>query len=336
MGHRANLVVVYKDHYEHYYCHWCSTSIPQDVFWGPELTFAYIKSQERITNHRWLNETFAEGGVLVDTYRKVLLLFGGQDMLYDIPLRRLYLQLLAKVWEDWQVRWAWDEIAEIGTYVGVRRDEFMSNTSDQDDYPSLHALEEKQWTSVICSIRYDDGSLKLYAESVAYPDMLLKAGTDLIASAAHVIAHDVLPLHEWDLESFPLGGLHIDIPRRQLSYWSACDGDLRETLQPRWQDWDIVWLKDAYEKHLELAEYKFTLPDISEDKLLSLLRGTVMSTRRHGGLLIKDMIAESVNEGKQVQVNPYALIDHQQSLATDEKERIFEAAVTKWKTKPHG
>jgi hypothetical protein len=336
MGHRANLVIVYEDHYELYYCHWCSSSIPQDVFWGPETTIAYIKNQERVAFDNWLNNTFAEGGVLMDTYRKVLLVYGGQDILYDIPLRRLYLQLLAKVWEDWQVRWAWGEIAEIGTYVGVGRDKFTSRTLEQEEYTGLHALEDKQWTSVICSIRNDDGSLKLYPESIAFPDMLLNAGTDLIASAAHVVAHEVLPLHEWGLQSFPLGGLHIDIPRRQLSYWSARDGDLSETLQPRWPDWDIVWLKDAYEKHRELAEHKFTLPDISEDILLSLLRGIVMSARRHGGELIKDMIVRSLKEGERVQVNPSSLIDHQQNLAADEKERIFEDAVTRWKAKRHG
>ena len=73
--------------------------------------------QRKLDDSSWFDEVWAEGGVVVDWDNRTLLLFGGEDIVSDISLRRLSLKLLAVVWQNWKIKWTYEEIADIADYV---------------------------------------------------------------------------------------------------------------------------------------------------------------------------------------------------------------------------
>ena len=96
MGHRANLIVVRAGGYDLYYSHWAANTLPRDLFWGPAHALAFARAQRPADD--WLDDVWAEGGAVIDPGARVLRLFGGEDLASDVPLRRLYLRLLAAVY----------------------------------------------------------------------------------------------------------------------------------------------------------------------------------------------------------------------------------------------
>ena len=97
MGQRANLAIKKIQGYDLYYCHWCANSLPHDLFWGAAHTEEFIRAQRPVGHDKWLDTVWAEGGAVLDPLDQTLLFFGGGDILYEVPLRRLYLRLMQVV-----------------------------------------------------------------------------------------------------------------------------------------------------------------------------------------------------------------------------------------------
>src|SRR5262249_14127948 len=98
VGQRANPVLVEGGEDQLFYSHWCANTLPRDLFRGPGHAVAFIRMQRAVDDSGWLDEVWAEGGAVIDLDRRYFLLYGGEDVLYDVPLRRIYLRLLAQVW----------------------------------------------------------------------------------------------------------------------------------------------------------------------------------------------------------------------------------------------
>ncbi len=127
MGQRANLIVVGEADYELYYSHWRANMLNRDLFWGPKHALAFIRPQRsRADGADWLDDVWAEGGALMDPGRCLLLWWGGEDVLHEVPLRRLQLELMANPWQGWDVRWAHEGIADLADHVGVPRAQVLS------------------------------------------------------------------------------------------------------------------------------------------------------------------------------------------------------------------
>ena len=94
MGQRAVLIIAENEKYEIYYDHWCANTLDSYLFWGPEEAVSFIRKHDPEKGY-WLNDVWCEGAVLVDLDKKKLLFFGGEDIIYEIPLGRGYLELLA-------------------------------------------------------------------------------------------------------------------------------------------------------------------------------------------------------------------------------------------------
>src|SRR5437868_3224543 len=98
MGQRANLVIVESGGYSLFYSHWRANTLARDLFWGQSYAEAFIRAQQRVNDGSWLNDVWAEGGVVLDHDARTLLFFGGEDIYYEVPLRRVYLRLMQIVW----------------------------------------------------------------------------------------------------------------------------------------------------------------------------------------------------------------------------------------------
>ncbi|HJW92891.1 MAG TPA: hypothetical protein VJ901_04675 [Thermoanaerobaculia bacterium] len=106
MGQRANLIVIEHGQRTVYYDHWCANRLDDELFWGPEEALHFIRQREPAGDGGWLDEVWCEGAALLDLDRRDLLFFGGEDVLYDVRLRRVHLDLLRRQWDGWTVRWA--------------------------------------------------------------------------------------------------------------------------------------------------------------------------------------------------------------------------------------
>jgi hypothetical protein len=128
MGQRANLILIERGQREMYYTHWRANTLDRDLFWGPDHAARFIRAQQARTH--WLDEVWAEGGAVLDRDAHVLLMFGGEDVRIDVSLRRVYLDLLRHVWSGWDVRWAYEGIADVADYVGHPREAVLTNEFD--------------------------------------------------------------------------------------------------------------------------------------------------------------------------------------------------------------
>ena len=118
--------------------------------------------QRKVDDSGWLDDVWAEGGAVIDWDNKVFLLFGGEELLWDVPLRRIYLQLVGYVWQDWTIRWAYEGIADIAEYVHYPRSQVIREYQEENYEYDLTPPEEESWTNVVGSVIYNDKSLCLY------------------------------------------------------------------------------------------------------------------------------------------------------------------------------
>jgi hypothetical protein len=239
MGQRANLILVEGREYQLFYSHWCANTLPRNLFWGPQHAAAFIRIQRAVDDSGWLDEVWAEGGALLDLDRKHFLLYGGEDVLYDVPLRRVYLELLGQVWKGWSVRWAFEGIADLADYVGYPRDRVLSNDDQESTDDTSAPPAQKDWTDLVASARFDDGTVCLYplAGDVA---TYLSSGPKLVENLRKADGHPELHLDEWTKE-FPGGGFHLDLLAQRLEFWVARDApDIGKRVGRAWPGWETL------------------------------------------------------------------------------------------------
>lgn len=337
MGHRANLVLVEDGNYRLFYCHWCAITIPSDIFWGPHYAIPFVQTQQKMEADEsgWLDEIWSEGGVLVDSDRRHVLVYGGDGLHYDIPLRRLYMELLRLAWPGWTAKWAFDGITEIAEYVGYDIPE--SDLLGEDDSIQLDPPEEKHEVDTIGSFIFEDDSLRLFALPQFGPSELLKAGPPLIEAAKDRPGFESLKLAEWlKPGAFPVGGFHVDVPSKQIVYWSASSHDKLRRMQAAWPGWDVRWLEDRYEEHLALTRGKLIFPSYAVDDLLPKLERQLLGDSSHAIKFFQALIGRMSEEGKDMQVNPSALGDQPQEITVAVRKQLFDDLVERWKSGQSG
>jgi len=190
MGQRANLAIGNASSYELFYSHWCANTLPRDLFWGPGHALDFISQQRAVDqSDGWLDTIWAEGGAVLDQEKRLFLLYGGCDLLYDVPLRRVYLELLAEAWVDWEIRWAFEGIVEIAEYLGVDRKNLIAVSDDSTDHSTDNATllsppQERDWLQCIGSIK-SDSKLRIYPLGGMPIDYLL-AGPQIVAASKDI------------------------------------------------------------------------------------------------------------------------------------------------------
>ena len=202
MGHRANLIVVRDGRYDLRYSHWAANTLPRDLFWGPDHGVAFTEAQPAAGDDGWLDNVWAEGGSVINTDARVFRLFGGEDLQYDVPLRRLYLALLAAVWQGWDVGWAHEGIADLADHAGYPRDRVLTAKPDEGFTPDLRPPEQPDWVDFVGSVRLSDGRHKHLPLAGNVADcMLLELRTMLLREPGRSPAETVLWFAEHEREA---------------------------------------------------------------------------------------------------------------------------------------
>jgi hypothetical protein len=250
MGQRANLVIVERGKWKLYYDHWCANRLHIELFWGPDIATEYIEQRQPCVDREdWLDEVWCEGGAIVDYDRKVLVWYGGEDILNDIPLRRAFLLLLGQQWRDWEVRWAHEGIVEIGTYLGFPPGKFLVDRLPDAAEAAVRLLDEyPEDNNLLLTLRR--GGITLAARAFGTEESL-ELGVEQFPILEALCRSEHI---EWT-GGPPTIGLHIDSDKQSISYWYAHP---REAIEERvgrgWPGWNTKWLKDRYEEQLLMSD----------------------------------------------------------------------------------
>jgi hypothetical protein len=327
MGQRANLVIVSGGRAELFYSHWRANTLDVDLFWGPPYATAFVRAQQGGAEVRWLDDVWAEGGAVIDHDRRVLLFFGGEDVMYDVPRRRLHLALMARLWRGWDVRWAYGDIADIAAYVGVPKETVLA-AEDDPEPTDLSPPAERGWVNVAVTVRRGDGSCRVYPSHDLIDD-LARAGPGLLAAAAARDGERHVRWSDWTT-TFPQAGLHADEPERTVEFWQADPGVECAARAARcWPGWTVRFHGDHYEWHAPRAGGALEYPTPDPAALANEIRDRLLRPAgRSGADLMLDLTARLRDEGKgEVTANPHALEDAQLDLSEATKIELLEAAL---------
>ncbi len=327
MGQRANLVLVREEGFDLYYTHWAANTLPNDLFWGPSHAVRFIEAQRgREQGAEWLDEVWAEGGAVLDPGRRVLLLYGGEDVLHDVPRRRVHLELMRERWSGWDLGWAHEGIADLAEYVGVPRETGLvpSDAVEPDWTYELTPPKDRSWTSAVVSVLDGVGQLRLLPTD----DRLEDAVTDprFLPKALSAAGPDRCDLGDWT-SSFPGSGAHVDVRRRRLELWNAPDKPdvIARATRALPEGWTFAWHRDRFEAQLESTDGALAFPAFDDAELVDRCRRSLLTPHRPIDVL--GIMGRVAGEGSKVEVNPYALRDDRPAVDPDSLARLFEEAV---------
>lgn len=328
MGQRANLILVRNGAYALYYSHWCANRLPTDLFWGEEYAVQFIEMQSRVDESGWLDDVWAEGGAVLDLDKKKLILYGGEVIKYDIPLRNLYLNLIGKVWHGWDIEWAHEGIIDLATYVGYPKEKVLTSSEDDIYGPSLAPPEEKNWVDTVASVKFSQTELLLFPLCGGV-DVFLLYGPDLINKIDKSYGYKRITLDEWS-HDFPVGGFHIEILSRRLEFWHANDiPNISHRLQAKWSGWEVIDHYSHYETQYKSTNGLLQFQDIHPQQLLERLKDILLEESSNPLDALAYMVKKEADEGRTVEINPHALRNDRFELPRQVREEILEAAISK-------
>jgi hypothetical protein len=152
---------------------------------------------------------WAGGGALIDLDRRRLLFFG-ESLMVDMPIRRALMTVLAELWPDFEIGWAYDGTMELAGYVGATLRE-----SHWDKKPTVRLASDRNELCHLVSVVNRTGELRMWPLYWHFGKAWL--GPKLL---------DVLPGHGvkyLGLNMIPEGGVHIDVSSRTVGAWQTAD-----------------------------------------------------------------------------------------------------------------
>ncbi len=156
VGNRANFVIVKDQEWQLYYSHWAGYRILDALIGGPQLALRYTKSLRQCAKDQWVDQLWADGGAVVDLDRRRVLFFG-DELMARMQERRALVSVLAAVWPDYAIRWAYDGTAELAGYVGV---ELPPHTWDKQ--PKLRLARDRNALCHLVSVVDATGQLRMW------------------------------------------------------------------------------------------------------------------------------------------------------------------------------
>lgn len=327
MGQRANLIIIRNTAYELFYSHWCANTLPNDLFWGEAYALKFIEMQARVDESGWLDDVWAEGGAVLDLKRKKLILYGGEEIQYDIPLRNLYLKLMSNTWHGWDIQWAHRGIVDLATYVGYPKEKVVTGAKDDRNDISLAPPEEKNWVNTVASVKFSDNELLLFP-LCAEVDVYLSYGPELIKNIDKSNGYKSISLDEWSME-FPTGGFHMDLGSKRLAFWHAHDMPNKpQELHLDWSDWEVIDHYSDYETQYICTNGMLKFKETSQHDLLEKLKRILLKESSNPLDTVEYFVKKESDAGRTVEMSPHALRYNGNELPMKVREEILNSAIT--------
>lgn len=316
MGSRANYVIVDEQGWRLYYSHWGAARVDAQLAAGPAYARRFIEQQQPCAQTDWLDNFWAEGGVLMDTVARRLLLFGGSEIMDRIDARRAYLALLGQTWPGWAVSWAYKGITEIASYVdvvlvddppGVSADRALVTEPEPDE------MAEGSWA--LLTVRSDADGVRAWALAAYGEAHPVWGGERLLA---------VLPGPDRARQAFdgrpPAYGLHLDVPGRWLGWWAVGIAGPYELVAPQWPGWRVEFWQDRYEEQVEACAGAVRLPAVDPLRGLAEIEEYLAAEHHDPVQQVLSFFGEFGGPG--LKVNP-AVAAHVDVEADDGERRIL-------------
>jgi hypothetical protein len=249
MGNRANYVIVKDGDWQLYYSHWAGCRMLDALIGGPELALRYAQSLRHCEKCEWTDPLWADGGAVVDLDRRRLLFFG-DELMVGMAERRAMMTVLAAVWPDYAVGWAYDGTVELAGYVGA---ELPPDTSE-----TRPPLELAHYRNALCHlVSVVDDADKVRMWPLRWDVSPSWHGPALI---------DKLPgrgVRRLTLGVIPSGGVHIDVSRKTLGAWQTADTTgVFQALPELWRGWQTECWEDRFEEQGLRCDGALRLPEL--------------------------------------------------------------------------
>jgi hypothetical protein len=163
------------------------------------------------------------------------------------------MTVLAALWPDYAIGWAYDGTAELAAYVGV---ELRSDTWDRQ--PTLQLAQDPNELCHLVSVVDATGQLRMWPLWWH----LSKAwhGPELM---------DKLPgrgVRKLTLGKIPEGGVHVDVPRKTLGAWQTADTmGVFQALPDVWRGWQTEIWEDRFEEQVRHCNGALRVPELDLD-----------------------------------------------------------------------
>jgi hypothetical protein len=249
MGNRANIVVVENHDWQLYYSDWAGCRILDALIGGPDAALRYVRSLQHCSKAEWTDPMWADGGALIDLDRRRLLFFG-EELMVEMPVRRALMTVLAELWPGFEIGWAYDGTTELAGYVGATLRE-----SRWDRKPTIRPTHDRDVLCHLVSVVNAVGQLRMWplywdlSEAWRGPQLL-----------------DVLPgrgLKKLALNMIPEGGVHIDVGAKTVGAWQTADGmGIFQALPELWSGWQTECWEDRYEEQVARCGGSLRVPDL--------------------------------------------------------------------------
>lgn len=326
MGQRANLVIVKQDGYDLYYNHWCANTLPRDLFWGPEHAISFIQTQNKVEQTDWLDDIWAEGGAVIDEAKKLLLFYGGEEEQSNIPYRRLFLELMQRVWGEWEIQWAHEGIVDLAEYVGVPREKVLAGKDDDLISADLEPPEEKEWVDTIASIRFEDEDVLIFPLYGGIEGCLLH-GAELLRNCNKSFGYKQFNIDEWTSD-FPSSGFHIDAMEQRIEIWHGDEfSNIIHRLKEKWPGWEIREHNDQFEMHAQITAGALQFPKVDSTKILSEIKSSLLRATVNPLNTLSSLVKRMHQDGKEVKVSPSAYMHGNYNIPEITREEILRHAI---------
>lgn len=327
MSHRGNLVIADEAGYTVRNCH-CALALLQLMFWGPQFALNYILDRQETGS--WYDIVHDEGSVFIDLHKRIVILYGGEFISDHLPHRQLYLQLMSHVWDGWDIRWGYQGLIDI--FNQLKSHPFDLTREGYSDYyaPSLSELEDDglidEWPEAVISIKFADDDLRVqYAND---PYLLLQHGDTVIEKMREV---STLRELKWEHNEpqFPREGVHIDVPEKCIYFWSSNTIYRPTEFGRKWKEWEFVWLKDNYQKHIEFTHNRLKLEIPSDEEALQHLKAYLLIEITLDDIRGKEDFYDVESHG--IKVPDYSTFYVDKLPPIEERTKIFDDAVKAWR-----
>ncbi|MGI5238679.1 hypothetical protein [Dactylosporangium sp. CA-139066] len=238
MGSRVNYVVVRSGEYTVYSLGGGSgEAIDYSFATGPDVVLRWLANLGECADGQWFSDVMSDGGVLIDVDRRVLLLFNRPYNL--MRYRAAMLQAYAATWPGWEIRWAYDGVADLMAYVGV--DPVAAHDDDGPEPTERNEFGPDDPVAAVVTIRGADGRVRLYGLNPDKAWRRWRMGPDLVEWVA---AGPELPE---SATNPPTAGLDLDPATRRAGLWSVEPlHGLRQRWAELWPGWTLEFWGDNW------------------------------------------------------------------------------------------
>ncbi|MFE1383633.1 hypothetical protein ACFW6S_32275 [Streptomyces sp. NPDC058740] len=276
MGERANVVVVRESGAHELYRTGWAVGIDLDLLEGSAGVLAMLPGLRQ--DGWWLNDGMAQGGVLVDLGRKVLLFFAWEGPSTELRHRAAMFRMIRAAWPGWEVRWLYDGPAELRAYVGLDPEYVRSRDSELTPAPFLGPDDEDLAGADPGGVVITVGAEHCHVASDAF-DHPVREGAALLDRLAGAPGHGVCSLHV-------NAGIHLDVERRRLGWWSLYSTPQAYRVPEAWPPgWTVEFWQDDWEQHVRATDRfcpePFDAGDAVRDEVLAEARERRAARARH-------------------------------------------------------